>query len=216
MLRYAGLLSKMENMMKDTIERWLGMLFGLIFLALSFLVTVETIVRKVFNFSLQGADELGGYSLAFGATIAFSLALLGRTHIRVDVFYERLPAQLRPLLNWLSIVTLAAFAILMAFLSMNVISDSQAYKSVSQTPWAIPLIYPQGAWGFGLALFALVSTGFAVRATWLLLNGQANTLNREFGPRSTKDEVDEELEDLKTRSAETIKPSKSVISGKVQ
>ncbi len=56
------------------------------------MVAVETVVRKVFNFSLQGADELGGYALAVGATIAFSLALLGRTHIRVDVFHDRLPA----------------------------------------------------------------------------------------------------------------------------
>jgi hypothetical protein len=39
--------------------------------------------------SLQGADELGGYALAVGSTIAFSLALMGRNHIRVDVFHER-------------------------------------------------------------------------------------------------------------------------------
>ena len=67
--------------MKDSIERWLGTLFGLIFVALSLVVAVETLVRKVFNFSLQGADELGGYALAFGATIAFSLALMGKSHM---------------------------------------------------------------------------------------------------------------------------------------
>ena len=81
--------------MKDSIERWLGTLFGLIFVALALVVTVETVVRKVFNVSLQGADELGGYSLAFGATVAFSLALMGRSHIRVDVFHDRLPARLQ-------------------------------------------------------------------------------------------------------------------------
>ncbi len=96
--------------MKDSIERWLGTLFGLIFVALSCLVAVETFVRKAFNFSLQGADELGGYALAFGATIAFSLALMGRSHIRVDVFHDRLPAVLQTALNWLSVVCLAAFA----------------------------------------------------------------------------------------------------------
>lgn len=72
--------------MKNSIERWLSLAFGLIFLALSLVVALETIMRKVFNTSLQGADELGGYSLAIGSTLAFSLALLGRTHIRVDVF----------------------------------------------------------------------------------------------------------------------------------
>jgi TRAP-type C4-dicarboxylate transport system permease small subunit len=188
--------------MKDSVERWLGTLFGLIFLALSGMVAVETLARKIFNFSLQGADELGGYSLALGATIAFSLALMGRSHIRVDVFHGRLPRWLQTALNWLSVVSLAAFAGLMAYLAWFVVRDTQAYQSVSQTPWATPLVYPQSAWLVGLILFALVSAGYALRATWLLVRGDVATLNHEFGPRTTKDEVDEELQDLKARSEE--------------
>jgi TRAP-type C4-dicarboxylate transport system permease small subunit len=187
--------------MKDSIERWLGTLFGLIFVALSCMVAVETVVRKVFNFSLQGADELGGYTLALGATIAFSLALMGRAHIRVDVFHDKLPAWLQTLLNWLSVVSLAAFACLMAWLAWFVIQDTRAYMSVSQTPWATPLQYPQTAWLTGLIVFALVAVGYAVRASWLLLRGDSATLNHEFGPRTTKEEVDEELQDLKARSS---------------
>ena len=190
--------------MKDSIERWLGTLFGLIFVALSCMVAVETVIRKAFNISLQGADELGGYSLAVGGTIAFSLALMGRTHIRVDVFHERLPAWLQTFLNWLSAVSLAAFAGLLAWLAWFVVQDSQSYKSVSQTPWATPLTYPQSAWLFGLMLFALVSAGFAARATWLLLRRDTANLNHEFGPRSTKEEVDEELQDLKSRSGDAL------------
>lgn len=189
--------------MKDSIERWLGTVFGLIFVALSFLVAFETVVRKVFNFSLQGADELGGYSLAICATIAFSLALIGRTHIRVDVFHERLPARLQIFLNWLSAASLAAFALLLAWLAWFVVQDSRSYQSVSQTPWATPLAYPQTAWLIGLIVFAAVSLAFAGRATWLLLRGRSTELNHEFGPRSTKEEVDEELEDLKSRSSDT-------------
>ena len=187
--------------MKDSIERWLGTLFGLIFVALSCMVAVETIVRKVFNFSLQGADELGGYTLALGATIAFSLALMGRSHIRVDVFHDHLPAWLQTALNWLSVVCLAGFAGLIAWLAWFVVQDTRAYMSVSQTPWATPLQYPQSAWLIGLILFALLSAGYALRATWLLVRGDVASLNREFGPRTTKDEVDEELQDLKTRSS---------------
>lgn len=189
--------------MKDSIERWLGTVFGLIFVALSFLVAVETLARKAFNFSLQGADELGGYSLAICATIAFSLALIGRTHIRVDVFHERLPARLQTALNWLSAVSLAAFAVLLAWLAWFVVVDSRSYQSVSQTPWATPLAYPQTAWLIGLIVFAAVGMAVAGRATWLLLRGRISELNHEFGPRSTKEEVDEELEDLKSRSSDT-------------
>lgn len=188
--------------MKDSIERWLGTLFGLIFLGLSLLVTIETIVRKVFNFSLQGADELGGYSLAIGGTIAFSLALMGRTHIRVDVVHEHLPNVLKAVLDWLSAISLAAFAVLIAWLAWYVIQDTTAYMSVSQTPWATPLKYPQTAWLIGLIVFAAVALLMAARATWLLVRGQAAQLDREFGPRSTKQEVDEELADLKARGVD--------------
>ena len=90
--------------MKEHIENVLAWVFGAIFLALSAVVTVETLSRKLFNISLQGADELGGYALAVGSTIAFSLALMGRNHIRVDVFHEMFPRALQASLNWLSIV----------------------------------------------------------------------------------------------------------------
>jgi TRAP-type C4-dicarboxylate transport system permease small subunit len=200
--------------MKNTIERWLGTLFGLIFVALSCMVAVETIARKLFNFSLQGADELGGYTLAVGATIAFSMALMGRTHIRVDVFHDRLPGWLQTGLNWLSMVSLAAFAGLLAYLAWFVVQDTQTYMSVSQTPWATPLKYPQSVWLVGLILFALVSAGYALRATWLLVHGDVKTMNFEFGPRTTKDEVDEELQDLKARSSnETLAPSRRIVTG---
>ena len=86
------------------LESILANLFGIIFLTLSFVVTIETLARKLFNFSIQGADELGGYSLAIGSTIAFSLALAGRNHIRVDVFHEMFPRGMKAALNWLSIM----------------------------------------------------------------------------------------------------------------
>jgi TRAP-type C4-dicarboxylate transport system permease small subunit len=189
--------------MKDKLERWLGTLFGLVFLALACVVTVETVIRKAFNVSLQGADELGGYALAVGATIAFTLALMGRSHIRVDVFHERLPGWLRSALNWLSVVGLAAFALLMAWLARGMLSDSIQYKSVSQTPWATPLSYPQTAWFIALSVFALAALGSALRATWLLLRGRRAELDHEFGPRSTREEVAEELEDIKARAGDT-------------
>jgi TRAP-type C4-dicarboxylate transport system permease small subunit len=188
--------------MKDTLERWLGIAFGLVFLVLACVVTVETVIRKAFNVSLQGADELGGYALAVGATIAFSLALMGRSHIRIDIAHAHLPLWLRSLLNWLSVVALAAMAVLMAWLGRAMLQDSVQYQSVAQTPWATPLVYPQSAWFAGLTVFALAALALAARATWLLLRGRLDELERRFGPRSTRDEVEEEVEDLKARSVD--------------
>lgn len=186
--------------MKDFLERWLGTLFGLIFVALSLVVALETALRKLFNVSLQGADELGGYALAVGATLAFSLALLGRNHIRVDVFHERLPRPVQVALNWLSSLSLAGFAALLAYLAWFAIQDSRTYQSVAQTPWATPLVYPQTAWLIGLMLFGALAVGVALVATWQLLTGRTEALNAMLHPRSTREELKEELDDLKERS----------------
>src|SRR5688572_17525931 len=115
--------------MKNHVENALAAVFGSIFLLLAVVVTVETISRKVFNVSLQGADELGGYALAVGSTIAFSLALMGRNHIRVDVFHEKFSRGMQAALNWLSIVTLAALGVFIAWVAFKVIGDTLQYRS---------------------------------------------------------------------------------------
>jgi len=88
----------------EAIGAWL---FGGVFVVLSVAVAVEVTMRKVFNRSLQGVDELGGYALAVGAALAFSLALAARAHIRIDLVHERLPRPLRLVLNGLSALALA-------------------------------------------------------------------------------------------------------------
>ncbi|PLC01451.1 hypothetical protein CY658_31450 [Variovorax sp. RO1] len=180
-------------------ETVLATAFGAIFLGLAFIVAIETISRKLFNVSLQGADELGGYALAVGSTLAFSLSLLGRNHIRVDVFHDKFPPRVQALLNWLSIVSLAVFALFIAWVAFKVIQDTTAYRSTAQTPWATPLIIPQGVWYAGLVIFALVACALAWRATRLLASGDIRTLNSDFHPKSAKEELKEELDDLKAR-----------------
>ncbi len=187
--------------MKDRIENLLATVFGAIFLLLSVVVAVETVSRKVFNVSIQGADELGGYALAVGSTIAFSLALMGRNHIRVDVFHDKFPKAMQAALNWLSIVALAAFGAFIAWVAFKVIGDTLQYRSTAQTPWATPLIIPQSVWYAGLVIFALVAFGYAARATLLLAGGRLDTLNHDFHPKSAKEELKEELEDLAARQS---------------
>jgi len=184
---------------KERVEGVLANIFGAIFLLLSVVVVVETVSRKVFNVSLQGADELGGYALAVGSTIAFSLALMGRNHIRVDVFHEKFPRVVQAALNWLSIASLATLGVFIAWIALKVLGDTRSYGSTAQTPWATPLIWPQSVWYAGLVIFALVACGYALRATQLLVTGRIDTLNHDFHPKSAKEELKEELEDLAQR-----------------
>jgi hypothetical protein len=56
-------------------------------------------------------------------------------------------------------------------------------------------------WYAGLVIFALVSLAYALRATGLLFAGRFDRVNRDFHPKSAKEELKEELDDLAVRQA---------------
>lgn len=177
----------------------LSAIFGYMFVALSIFVTAETLMRKIFNFSFQGADELGGYALAVGSSLAFCVALIGRNHIRIDLLHQKLPAAVQAVLNWLSMVLLAAFGLLLVWVCFKIILDTLDYQSTAATPWATPLIYPQGPWYLSLVVFFIVAAVYAVRASYLLLSKRIEDLNFEFHPKGFDEELKEEIEDLDLR-----------------
>src|SRR3954452_14836772 len=90
------------------LEAFAASIFGLAFLVLAVAVTIETIKRKVFNQSLQGVDELGGYILALAGALSFSVALGARGHIRIDILHDHLPAVLRVPVNLLASLSILA------------------------------------------------------------------------------------------------------------
>ncbi len=183
----------------NTVSKILGCIFGYMCLALSVLVSAETIMRKLFAMSLQGADELGGYILAIGSSLAFCVALIGRNHMRIDILHYRLPQSLQAVLNWLAMLLIAAFAVLLSWTTLGVIKETIEYHSTAPTPWATPLVYPQSLWYAGLTIFAVVAVILAYRATRLLASGRIANLNESFQPKAASEELEEELEDAAQR-----------------
>lgn len=183
----------------DRLAIWISRLFGWSLLFLSAFVALETLLRKLFNTSLQGADELGGYVLALGASLSFIVAMIDRAHIRIDVLHARFPVRVQALIDWLSVISLAALGAFFLYVGWFVISDTRAYGSTAATPWRTPLIWPQSAWYAGLAIFALCSFVMALRASRLFLTGQHRALADAFNPKSAEDELTEELDQLKDR-----------------
>jgi TRAP-type C4-dicarboxylate transport system permease small subunit len=182
----------------ETAGAWL---FGLVFVVLSFAVATEVTLRKVLNVSLQGVDELGGYALAVGSALAFSLALVARAHIRIDLVHERLPRALRIAMNLVAVLALAATATALPVLAWFALSDSISMNSTAQTPWATPLRWPQSVWFAVLGVFALVAVGSVLRASGLAIGGRFDAVDREYGPRGTKEELQDELADIEARGA---------------
>ncbi|WP_283643955.1 TRAP transporter small permease subunit [Marinovum algicola] len=174
-------------------------LFGVALVALSIFVSIETVARKLFNFSFEGADELGGYVLAVGSSLAFVVALVDRAHIRIDVLHARFPKRLQAVMDWLSIVSIAGLGLFILYVGRIVIVDTLAYGSTAPTPWATPLIWPQAAWYAALCLFALASIYMAVRATVHVINGRLDQVTAEFHPKGAIEKLQEEMEDLGRR-----------------
>jgi TRAP-type C4-dicarboxylate transport system permease small subunit len=181
------------------LEAFAATIFGLAFLVLAGAVATETIMRKVFNRSLQGVDELGGYILALAGATSFAVALASRAHIRIDLLHDRLPLMLRVILNILAQLAIVVCAIALLRMAWFAYDESSVLGATAQTPWATPLKYPQSLWVAALLPFLIVSVVEVGRMLLLLVRGDTRTIDRAYGPRTAQDELEEELEDIKAR-----------------
>ncbi|WP_435105779.1 TRAP transporter small permease subunit [Arhodomonas sp. AD133] len=165
-------------------------------LGLSLLIAFEVVSRKIFSFSIQGVDEIGGYVMAAGVAFSFAYALVERAHTRVDVFLSLFPRRLRAPLNTIAQLALAIMAAFMFWRAVATLLESLEFQSRASTPLQTPLWIPQTVWVAGLGVFALFAIVLALRAVVKLASGQVDAVNREFGPRTTDDELDEAREEI--------------------
>src|SRR5690625_1615714 len=175
-------------------------IFGYLLLFLSFMVVIETVGRKWLGFSLQGVDELGGYILAITSGLAFTVALVDRAHIRIDLLYDRSGKTSRVLLDWLSLLLLTVLTVMMCYAGTISLLEAIEFDSTAPTPWATPLKWTQGIWVATLVLFMLTAFVALYQATKLLLAKQYQTLQQNFGLKVVSDELQDELAALEQRS----------------
>lgn len=159
---------------------------------LSVLTCVEMVTRKLFSFSLQGVDEVGGYTLAITGAIGFSYTLITRGHTRIDFLVSKLPAQWRSPLNTLAMVTLAGLAVFAVMRGWVVLSESIEFQSHSTTPLQTPMWIPQALWLAGWALFMVAAVYMALHCLTLLLRGAHDQVNALYGPQTLDEEIESE------------------------
>lgn len=153
---------------------------------------VEILGRKLFGFSLQGIDEIGGYTLGVTASLAFSYALIKRGHTRVDFLLTKLPPSLQAVCNAAAMVALAALVGYACLRGITVVAESVEFQSRTMTPLRVILWIPQSGWLLGWALFAAAAAAFAVHALVLLVRDR-HRLNACYGPLTVDEEIQAEL-----------------------
>ena len=174
------------------LARLLAILSGWWLLALSFLTVAEILLRKLLGVSIQGVDEIGGYTLAVVSALGFANALLAKGHARVDFLLGRLPGWPRAALNALAYALLAGLAAFAAWRGWAVLSESIEFQSRANSPLQTPLWLPQSAWLAGIAVFAAAAGAMAAHALALLATDWRR-VNRLYGPLTVEEEVDIEV-----------------------
>lgn len=172
---------------------------GCVMAAAALLTGVEVLMRKLLNISTGGTDELTGFALAIATAWSLPIALLDRAHIRIDSLYARFPTRMIAILD---IVGVLAFLVVFANLSWfawGVFKTSWKLGAVSQSGIGVPLIWPQGLWVAGLALFVLTCLLLLIRAIGLFARGDHDAITRLVGSRSIEEETQEELDDMRRR-----------------
>jgi TRAP-type C4-dicarboxylate transport system permease small subunit len=171
-----------------------ALLAGIAVFMLGLMIAFDVIARRLFGFSVQGTDELGGYTLALIGSLGLAYALMHRRHTRIDILLPFLPARLAGVLHALAIASLAAFAVFIADHAWNAFEETWLFDSLANTPLATPLWIPQAFWLAGTFAFALCAVAQAAHACWLLF-AAPEAVARHYGPLTTQDELDEFQQD---------------------
>jgi TRAP-type C4-dicarboxylate transport system permease small subunit len=165
-------------------------------LAAAVLIGVDVTLRKLFNASIGGADELAGYALALGTAWSLGATLLDRAHIRIDSLYVLFPRWLRLALDFVGVALMLAFFGLLARHGWNVVQQSWVSGSRSQSALQTPTVIPQSVWLLGLALFFVIGLALLAHAAFLLARGDAGAAEREISTRSAAEEVEDEIREI--------------------
>ena len=178
----------------DHVSRAGALFGGILILAAALLIGFDVAIRQVFVKTIGGADELAGYALAIGSAWTFGFTLLRRAHVRIDSLYVYLPTRLRPLLDIFGLTLFILFMGLVTWHAFGTLRQSIESNSHSISPLGTPLAIPQSLWVIGLFLFMLVALLLLLRATMALVRGDAFTVMRLIGSRSTTEEVELEMQ----------------------
>jgi TRAP-type C4-dicarboxylate transport system permease small subunit len=174
----------------DRLSAGLALFAGTLVLLLAFFICVDVVARRFFGFSMQGSDELGGYVLALVGALGFAYVLAERGFTRIDLALPYMPVPVQRLLHVLAYLTLAAFALFMAWYAVAEFKETWLFDSRAATPLQTPLWVPQGLWLAGILIFASSATLHALRAIHHLLMAP-ESLDRRYGARTVADELEE-------------------------
>ena len=157
----------------------------------SFVIAGAVIMRKIFNVSIVGADEISSFILAASCSWGFAFALLHRAHVRVESLQLVLPRRLCAILDIVGLILLGAFVAVIAWYSANVLALSIDMGAVADM-LDLPLWFPQAFWVAGFVVSVVLAVLLLVRSLIAFLAGDLARLQALIGSRSAIEEAAQE------------------------
>ncbi|TVP74066.1 MAG: TRAP transporter small permease [Rhodobacteraceae bacterium] len=177
----------------DRVTVILALVAGVAVAFLAFLIVFDIAARSLFRFSVQGTDELGGYTLALTGSLGLAYTLIRRGHPRIDIGFRLFPLKLRRALHVLALATLTVFALFMTQHALSEFRTTLTFGSVTNTPLKTPLWVPQIFWVTGTGFFALTGFVLTLHGVLLLATGKGAQVEKRYGPVTIEEELEEFL-----------------------
>jgi len=153
---------------------WVGMLArvfesaaALCTVLLVLLVFTNVFIRYSFNLAAMPLKELEWYLYALGFLLAMGPTLYADQHVRIDIFYARLPQPWQRRVNILgTLLFLFPFALLVLWFSYDFVAYSYQIRESSPNPGGLPAVYLIKA-AIPLAFLVLLAISIGMLREWL-------------------------------------------------
>ena len=157
------------------VERTCRVLCELALVALVILISVE-VVSRVFHFSFEFVDEIGGYLLSALTFLSLPVALIGGAYHQVEYFHDRLGVRGKAIADLFFALLSLLFTLVLEWQLWRLVTRSFASGVVAPTLLGTPMWIPQSAMLLGTAaLIYSLCRVIVIRARTLLLAGAERT-----------------------------------------
>lgn len=158
-------------------------LMTLLLIAISVVMIVQVIARRVFNSSLSWSDELARYLLVWSAFLSVSYCVKKRISIKIDQFQNALPERAIPWIKMLRHTIVFLFCIIMLPYAATYVQQAVA-SGATGASIRIPMYYIQSA-----PLVCFVLLAIRVAQAWV----REFKASWRFMLQTIKDELKAEL-----------------------
>ncbi len=139
----------------SAVERVCELVCGVCLLSMIVLIGAEAICRNLLGFSLEVADELGGYLLVAAGFLSLPVAQAYGAFHQVELVQNRLRPRARLLLQLVFEVAALAGCLLLAWQLVRLEIGTYRSGDVAPTLLATPLWIPRLAMPVGMALLCI-------------------------------------------------------------